>query len=360
MTEAAIAALRRSPEWVPHSLDPAGDRWLAVRLSEAQLRAASFLDARLLGPHTQAQWLPLALAIEAADGLQPSRPAMIFHVGHCGSTLLSRLLGELPGLVALREPAALRTLAEWDASPEHWWDEAAFLARRDALLALWARTWRPGQRALLKASSFASDLAEGLLAGADAPPALLLMVAPGTYLATILAQEGNRAEASALAPARLRRLHARLGAPAFRLAAMGEGERIAAAWATEAMALAAAAASAGPRAMLLDFDAFLADPVPVLARSAAHLGSDCPPAQAEALVTGPLMARYSKGPEHGYSPDLRARMLAQARAQHGGEIAAGLAWLEAAARDYPAIAAAMALSARTTGAAAPAAPAAPA
>mgnify|MGYP005840562005 CR=1 FL=1 len=360
MTEAAIAALRRSPEWVPHSLDPAGDRWLAVRLSGAQLRAVSFLDARMLGPQTQAQWLPLSVALDAADGLQPCRPAMLFHVGHCGSTLLARLLGELPGLVALREPAALRTLAEWDASPEHWWDEAAFLARRDALLALWARPWQPGQRVLLKASSFASDLAEGLLVGADTPPALLLLVAPEVYLATILAQDGNRAEAAALAPARLRRLHARLGLPAFRLAAMREGERIAAAWATEAAALAAAATSAGPRAMLLDFDGFLAGPAAKLARAAAHLGADCPPAQAEALASGPLMARYSKGPEHGYSPDLRARLLAQARAMHGGEIAAGLAWLEAAARDYPAIAAALALSARTTAAAAPAAPAAPA
>ena len=147
MSDALVAALRRSPEWLPHSLDAAQDSWLAVRLSEAQYRAASFLDGRMLGPQAQARWLPVAAALKAAAGLAPARPAFLFHIGHCGSTLLARLLGELPGLFALREPAALRTLAEWDGAPEHWWDADAFAARRDALFALWARVWRPGERA---------------------------------------------------------------------------------------------------------------------------------------------------------------------------------------------------------------------
>ena len=360
MSAEPVAALRRSPEWLAHSLDPAQDRWLAVRLSEAQYRAASFLDGRLLGAQAPAQWLPVEVAIAAAHGLAPARPAMLFHLGHCGSTLLARLLGELPGLFVLREPAALRTLAEWDAAPEHWWDAAAFAARRDALMALWARVWRPEQRALVKASSFASDLARDAVSAVDAAPALLLMVAPEPYLATILGQEGNRAESAALGPARLRRLHARLGRPAFRLAAMSEGERIAAAWATEAAALASAAGAGGARVLALDFEAFLAAPGATLARAARHLGAACDAATAQALVGGPLMARYSKAPEHGYSPALRQAVLDGARRLHAPEIRAGLAWLEAAARNHPAIAAALALSDRTKAAAAPAAPAAPA
>ena len=35
---------------------------------------------------------------------------MIFHLSRCGSTLVSRLLGTLPGVVVVAEPAPLNTL----------------------------------------------------------------------------------------------------------------------------------------------------------------------------------------------------------------------------------------------------------
>ena len=56
------------------------------------------------------------------------------------------------------------------------------------------------------------------------------------------------------------------------------------------------------------------------------------------------MGRYSKAPEHAYDSALRARVLAQARAEHGAEIAERLGWLERAGRDYPAIAGALAVA----------------
>ncbi|MEP6968709.1 MAG: hypothetical protein ABI906_11585, partial [Pseudomonadota bacterium] len=39
---------------------------------------------------------------------------------------------------------------------------------------------------------------------------------------------------------------------------------------------------------------------------------------------------YSKAPEHPYDADLRRRVLAQARREHGDEIERGIAWLDAA------------------------------
>ena len=313
--------LAASPAWLPHSIDEPGDRLLFAHLTQNQYRAASFLDGRLLGPQVKTQWVPFAQVLGA---LPPPRPLhAIFHIGHVGSTLLSRLLGELPGMFSLREPAALRTLAEYQDTPEAWATPAEHAARLEACLTLWSRVWTPAQTALLKATSFASELAPALLAR-PGTRALLLTVRPETYLATILAQDGNRAEATALAPARLARLNRRLGHPAFRLAGLSEGERIAMGWACETASLAAAH---GPASLPLDFDTFLARPAETLAAAAAHLGAPPTTAEAERLVTGPLMSRYAKGPEHAYTPELRAQMLAQARAEHGGEIAKGLAWL---------------------------------
>jgi len=334
--------LAASPAWLPHSIDEPGDRLLFAHLTADQYRTASFLDGRLLGPQVKTQWVPFTDVLAA---LPPPRPLhAIFHIGHVGSTLISRLLGEVPGLFAMREPAALRTLAEYRDAPEAWTTPAQHAARLEACLTLWSRTWTPEQTALLKATSFASELAPAFLAR-PGTRALLLSVRPETYLATILAQDGNRAEATTLAPARIARLNARLGEPAFRLAGMREGERIAMAWACESASLAAARR---PASLAVDFDTFLARPAEVLARAAAHLGGALTPAEVDRLVTGPLTTRYAKGPEHAYSAGLRAQMLAQARAEHGAAIAAGMAWLERAAPS---------LSAPSTSAPAPAAPA---
>ncbi len=49
--------------------------------------------------------------LEALDGEPSLDPAaIIFHVSRCGSTLLSRLLGSLPGVLVVSEPAPLNSL----------------------------------------------------------------------------------------------------------------------------------------------------------------------------------------------------------------------------------------------------------
>jgi hypothetical protein len=51
-------------------------------------------------------------ALDAAPSLAPS--GMIFHLSRCGSTLVSRLLGTMPGVVVIAEPGPLNTLLELD------------------------------------------------------------------------------------------------------------------------------------------------------------------------------------------------------------------------------------------------------
>ncbi|MCA1750147.1 MAG: hypothetical protein LC634_11705, partial [Sphingomonadales bacterium] len=63
--------------------------------------------------------------------------------------------------------------------------------------------------------------------------------------------------------------------------------------------------------------------------------------RAATLVSGPIMQRYSKSPEHDYSPRLRADLIAETRRQRGEDIGAAMAWLESAAKDHPPIGEAM-------------------
>jgi hypothetical protein len=331
--------LGRSPELFPHELDVRNDSVAFIRLSQADYAQASFLDARILTPHTIGQrvaWRQVAASIAAAS--LPERCYFILHIGHVGSTLLSRLTGAHPRVFALREPMILRTLAQIQSAPEippHAWSGGDFEARLGGCLKLLSRTFDAQQRAVVKATSFVSELAAELLSRASAPKALMMYVAPESYLATVLGGPNSRQEAKILTPSRLRRLHRRIGREEWRLGSLSEGEALALGWACEMSALAHAARAAGARVLRVDFDRFLAAPSAHLAAALRHFDIDATPSQVHAILQGPDMRRYSKAPEHAYDAALRLEVLNAARATHGAQIRGGLAWLERAAAQFP-------------------------
>jgi hypothetical protein len=339
------AGARREPDgagslWFPHALDTIHDRVLLVRRTAADLRAASFLDDRSLQPGLErkiAPWSEVAAALPA-DARRDAQ--YIFHISHVGSTLISRLLGELEAVLSLREPMILRTFHEALSlidRPESPWAPESAPARLDALTALLSRTFDPRQRALIKATSYTSDLAPGLVRPGSR--ALLLHAAPDAFVASLLAGEGARVDLHQLAGSRLARLSRALGEAPWTLWSLGEGEKAAMSWLCEMVALDRAAEGIGPSDVKwLDFDLFLLDPAARLAELAAFFGAEIAAGEAERICRGPLMSRYSKGPEHAYSPQLRRDVLASSKAEHRSEIRAAMAWLEGAARRYPKVA----------------------
>lgn len=345
----SAGTLAATPLWFPHLLDPVTDRVLLVEKTEAEYRDSAFLDERSLKqgrPRHGVEWWHLGGAFPPAA----RRDAQyIFHIGHVGSTLVSRLLGELPQVLSLREPLILRTFAERlgeRGRPEALWDPDSVPGRLDILTALLSRTFRPEQRALVKASSFVSAIAADLVPAGSG--ALLLYARPERYFETILAGPNSRQELAMTAQARLTRLHRAVGGERWRLWEMGEGERVAMAWAAEMTSLASAAeALPAGRSMWLDFDSFLAAPAEALGRLADFFGVELDPAGAEHLAADPLMRRYSKAAEYEYSRELREEVLAEARREQAGTIEAARRWLEAAAADCPAVAAALERAAST-------------
>jgi hypothetical protein len=315
------AADLASPAWFPlEAADAATLR--CVRLGEADYREASFLDQRLLRAAPAQALLTTAVAHGAAAHLS-RRPHYVFHIGHVGSTLVSRLIGDCESFFSLREPALLRTLANGSGPPP-----------LPTLLALLGRTWHPAQQAVVKASSFVSELAGTLLAGEDSPRAVFMFVPPASYLRTIFAGENSRVESRALAPLRLARLVRRLEAQPWRCEPRSEGEQVAMSWLCEMTCLHQAARQRPAQVLWLNFERFLGEPAPVLEQVFRALGAPQPAAQVEALAAGPLMRRYSKAPEHAYDAHLRQELLRAADRDHVAEIRRGLAWLGTVAQEY--------------------------
>jgi hypothetical protein len=320
----------RDARWLAQAFDPGSGLVRLIEMDRAAYRAASFLDDRLLQAPVRASVLPMA-ELASATPVDARRDARwIFHIGHVGSTLIARLLGELDTVLAVREPRTLRDVA------------ALPMAERSTLMpvlqALFSRTFDATETALVKTTSFASEIASELVPAGER--ALMLTTSPEAYIATILAGENSCRELPMVAAARAARMADRV--PAFAVGRDDLPRLAAAAWACEATALEAAAAAMGDRmTMFMDFDRFLDDMAGSLRTLADFFGFAASDEALEAIVVGPVPTRYSKAMEYDYGPSLREQLLQQAKDEHRQSLPGAIAMLDEAARDAPLLAAAL-------------------
>ena len=318
---------------------------LILQMSDAELQEASFLDQRILqGLQVAPRWVRADAVQRQLQNWTPDRPAsFIFHQGHVGSTLLSRLIGNAPNVLSLREPQVLRTLAQAGLQrnqPSSLVSPGRFADLLSLATKMMARPLGARSQPVVKATSIASLLADDI-AEATGASMLGMTIRADRYLAAIMGQEGNRREAVSFAPLRRQMIARHMPGASFAVHELGEGELVAMAWLAGALDLSALVHVRPERTMLLDFDDFLAEPAPRFERAARHLGADMTAEQAATAVAGPLMSRYSKAQEHGFSAAQRSQVLDAAIGEHGEEIGRGLAWLDRMANHHPAAAQAL-------------------
>ncbi|MEP2750829.1 MAG: hypothetical protein ABJP02_14160 [Parasphingorhabdus sp.] len=327
---------------LPHLVDLPTDQVLLSHLTEEDYRKASFLDQRIINPQLRRQLVPWS-ELSQIDVTEAAPPQYIFHIGHVGSTLLSRLLGEIDTVLALREPQLLRTLCEISQireEPDSPWSPEVYEKRFSEAAGWLSRSFRPDQRVMIKASSFVSELAPQLLASSS--DALFLYAPLDRYIPTILAGEASVQETHMMAGARLKRLTLHLGKAPARLWELSLAERVAMSWMCELVTLfVAQKASTSAKILWMDFESFLHDPAESLTRAAAHFNHELSAHKATELISGPIMSSYSKAPEHDYSPDLRQELLKDANEKHAADIRAAINWTEKVASEFPLVAEAM-------------------
>jgi hypothetical protein len=299
-----IAELYSSPDHYLHSFD--GDAAVFVTMDQAAYRRSIFLDARIAPANPEPLRVPL-------DGLlaqvPPPRPlAWIFHVAHCGSTLLARALEALDGTrLVLREPLALRQVA-LEPDPVRLWLVRTMLAKR-----------YPGAGAtLVKANVPVNFILPELGAADQDARAIFLSLGLRDYCLAILRSEQHRAW--------LRHVTGLLGAWLDPFDPSSDGQAAAALWLAQISRF-AAALEAMPNARSLDGERFLQSPVDSVARAAVALGMAADDAAVARLADSPLFTTYSKRP--GLAFDNAAR-LARRRSDEAAleaDIGAAEAWI---------------------------------
>ena len=97
--------------WLAQAHDAGSDLFRFVAMEQSDYRAASFLDDRMFEQWRDVRVLPLPTVTLASASCSRQDAGWIFHIGHVGSTLLARMLGEIENVLSVREPRILRDCA---------------------------------------------------------------------------------------------------------------------------------------------------------------------------------------------------------------------------------------------------------
>ncbi len=316
--------LFESPDHYLQSFE--GDSAIFVPMDRPAYHRSIFLDHRISPAANRSMRLPLtALAKEAPP---PAPTGWIFHVAHCGSTLLARALDDPSLNLVLREPLALRQLA-FERDGKRLALTAAMLSKR----------YREDLPTIVKANVPVNFLLPDLVALDPRASAIFLYSPLRDYVLAILRSDNHRAW--------LHRVTARLGAYLGDLSDLSDAGRCSALWLAQMRAF-TEAISAMPNARALDAETFFSAPRPTLRAAAAHLAVPLSDSAIDAIVAGPLFATYSKNPELPFDNEARLARRAELEEPLAAELVEAQSWIEATAGESAPAASALARARLTT------------
>ena len=297
-------ALAGSPDHYLHSFE--GASALIVPMDRAAYHRSIFLDRRI----APAPGLPTSVAAADLAAADPAAAptSWIFHMAHCGSTLLARALDDMAASLVLREPLALRQTA-LAPDPE----------RLKLVLAMLGRRYRADAPTLVKANVPVNFLLPEIAAADPAAGAIMLYLPLRPYLLAILRSAQHRAW--------LRNVTGQMARALGDLSALSDAERAAALWRAQMSAF-ADALSAMPEARALDAETFFARPAAVLRAAAARLEVPIAGPALDAVAAGPLFATYSKDPSQAFDNAARIARNAATERALASELDTAEAWLD--------------------------------
>ena len=305
-----LAAIAASPDHYLHSFE--GADAVIVPMDRAAYARSIFLDARISPAGDGAALFPASALAEAAP--PPQTTAWIFHVAHCGSTLLARALEHVSSGLVLREPMALRQLA---FAPDP--------VRLRLALAMLSRRYGGEAPTLIKANVPVNALLPALAAADPAAPAVFLYLGREDYALAVLRSPQHRGW--------VRELAARF---AGALPGSDDAASLAALWLWQMRAF-AAALDVMPQGVTLDAERFYAAPGPTLAALAPRLGRAVDPARVAEAVSGPLFQTYSKRPGAAFDNTARLERRALLMRELAGDLAQVRGLAARTAPDLPAL-----------------------
>jgi hypothetical protein len=297
--------LFNSPDHYLHSFEDGVA--IFVPMDRAAYHRSIFLDRRIVPAAPGSMRVPVTmLAGHEVGKLAPVR--WIFHVAHCGSTLLARALDDVVANLVLREPLALRQIA---LAPDP--------ARVRIVTSMVSKRYRASLPTVVKANVPVNFLLPQIVEQDASARAIFLYFSLQDYVLAILRDDRHRTW--------LRNVTAQLKDHVGDVATLSDAERVAALWVAQMRAFAAAIAVL-PNARSLNAETFFQQPRDVLAAAVAHFEMPMSQADIDRKVGGPLFNTYSKNPSVDFDNDERLARRSLLEKTLAGEQDRAHAWVE--------------------------------
>lgn len=313
--------LFEGPDFYHFSFDR--DDALFAEMDRSTYQRSIFLDRRIAPKGTKVHRAKLSALYEQLGYAPQPNLGIIFHVAHCGSTLLARALDVENANLVCREPMTLRQLgveaSAWrgtGAPPDEW------TRRLQLTAALLSRRYNAAGPVIVKANVPVNFMIPELMA-LNAGPAILLYATFEEYLLAILRSADHQAW--------VERVTGELGAGIESTLggfdkSLGLAKTAAQLWLAQ-MLIFDDAMRRFPSVVSLDAEVFFSDRFQVLGAAFRHFGQAFSDQEVGAIASGELFSHYSKYPQLAFSNEQRLAQREQVRAKLGPEIAAAKDWM---------------------------------
>lgn len=316
-----IADLVATPDHYLFAFD--GNDAIFTQMDRAAYHRSIFLDRRISAAGDATLRAPVAALVEHLDGSGAAAPrtGWIFHVAHCGSTLLARALDRPDESLVLREPLALRQLGV---------DHRPADSRLRLVAALAGRRYRDDAPAIVKANVPVNFVASDLLALDPRAPAIFLYFPLRAYLLAVLRSPGHRNWVTNVTT----QLQPVLASTIGDVGGVDVAERAAALWLAQ-MRLYDEAIKRFPEARSLHAEDLFGRPRLVVAAAAAHLGVRIAAPDLDRIVAGEIFATYSKAPDRAFDNAARLEVQAETGRRLGPELDRARRWIDGRRGRHP-------------------------
>ncbi|MFZ4688641.1 MAG: hypothetical protein ACOYLS_05340 [Polymorphobacter sp.] len=299
-----------------------GDGGIWLEMHRQAYRDSIFLDARIVPASETSTIVPLA----NMPAPSPALPCgWIFHIAHCGSTLLARALDRPSGGVVLREPFTLRQLGiEAATSRGGDWQQRLQLAT-----ALLGRRYDQAQMSIVKANVPVNFIIPDVLEVALGAPAIFLHHGLADYLGAILRSPNHRNWLRGITTDLALAITAHAGAVPD-----DDAGRAAALWLAQ-LRCQMTALTTIPGGRSLDAETLFRMPDAVLAAAGELFGQRASDAEIASITSGALFATYSKNPAFAFDNVARLARQNALSVTLYPEISRARAWVADRLADFP-------------------------
>ena|GEM_PF-385346 len=256
----------------------------------------------------------------------------IFHIAHCGSTLLSRAFDRTDAALVYREPHALRQIGvEVAQTPVYPGMAPVTKAKLAFALTMAQKRYMPNQPVIVKANVPVNLMLPEVMAGIPGSKGLLLYLPLEAYLLSILKSEANRSWIQGLCREIGWRFCRALNLDPAMIADLSIPQATGFVWLAQ-MKLFADALKAMPALKTLNAETFFKTPAPVLEALSAHFSVPLDRAYFDDLAAGDLFNRHAKDPGRVFDDEARRVELEMRKKALSGDLEEALAWTRPKAR----------------------------